>query len=295
MNNITENIAIMNDNSKCFTRYLYPKEQVCHSLFLAILGKQVNEALFWGYEMYFSGFQAETINFIYYIFEEIFMSSNNDNFCAFIQKKYDDWFDNITRDDILGIIIWNLAIRPYNISHFLETYFSVKCKILDEQSNNKFIRINSFDVTPYKTIELEKGKAWNLLRQVCHFSIRSECIELFKGTIFENDDLWFHWLYYASNSPVWKERITKYNGSIDHETKNVYFHDDDCMEEFYGLFGLEPDEQPREIQLQCIGKKEQLSIVDFSKKYGGNMIIKIKPKNIKELVQSDTSNTLLMT
>ena len=37
------------------TRYLYKKSQVEYSLFISLLNRDCNEALFWTYELYFSG------------------------------------------------------------------------------------------------------------------------------------------------------------------------------------------------------------------------------------------------
>jgi hypothetical protein len=65
----------------------------------------------------------------------------------------------------------------------------------------------------------------------------------------------YSWLYYASFSPIWSERIKKYGGKIIHERQTVEFQedpDDDLMQEFYGQFGYEPDEQSRETQEKSI-------------------------------------------
>ena len=70
---------------------------------------------------------------------------------------------------------------------------------------------------------------------------------------------WYHWLYYASFSPIWLERIKQYGGTIDYTNKIVLFEDDDLTEEFYSLYGLEPDEQK-----ECVQNK---SIVTIEQKY----------------------------
>ncbi len=66
---------------------------------------------------------------------------------------------------------------------------------------------------------------------------------------------YYNWLYYASFSPIWLERIQKYGGKLNHERQIVEFQedpDDDLMQEFYGQFGYEPDEQTRETQEKSI-------------------------------------------
>lgn len=64
------------------------------------------------------------------------------------------------------------------------------------------------------------------------------------------------WLYYASFSPLWKERILKHNGFIDETNKKVIFEEkensDDNEQAFYNEFGYEPDEQKIETQNKTI-------------------------------------------
>lgn len=65
--------------------------------------------------------------------------------------------------------------------------------------------------------------------------------------------LFYHWEYYAYNTPIWKERFDKYKIKENHEQKRIDFMDDDEMEEFYDHYGYEPDEQPTEILDKSIG------------------------------------------
>ena len=68
-----------------------------------------------------------------------------------------------------------------------------------------------------------------------------------------------NWLFYASFSPLWSQRLTRFGGIIDYVKQTVLFGDDDLMEQFYELYGLEPDEQKK-----CV---QQKSIVDIEQKY----------------------------
>jgi hypothetical protein len=66
---------------------------------------------------------------------------------------------------------------------------------------------------------------------------------------------YYNWLYHASFSPIWLDRIQKYGGKINYERQVVEFQedpDDDLMQEFYRQFGYEPDEQTRETQEKSI-------------------------------------------
>ena len=46
------------------SRYLYSITDVKQSLFLSILEHNQEQAMFWGYELYFSGFQEETFDYL---------------------------------------------------------------------------------------------------------------------------------------------------------------------------------------------------------------------------------------
>jgi hypothetical protein len=108
------------------------------------------------------------------------------------------------------------------ISTFEEYYPSYVYKILREQRAYK-TRIENIDKS-HLSLE-QTNKTW----QQCYY-----------------DD----WLYYASFSPLWKNRIETYEGIIDHKNHKVDFDDletykDDNtrFEEFYNHYNLEPDEQ----------------------------------------------------
>ena len=58
------------------TRYLYNKTEVKHSLFIAILEHTIDEALFWGFELYYSGFEEDTFIFLQNIFTTLFQKTN---------------------------------------------------------------------------------------------------------------------------------------------------------------------------------------------------------------------------
>ena len=45
-----------------FTRYLYNKTEVKQSLFIALLNRKRDEAMFWAYELYFSGFGTDILS-----------------------------------------------------------------------------------------------------------------------------------------------------------------------------------------------------------------------------------------
>lgn len=58
----------------------------------------------------------------------------------------------------------------------------------------------------------------------------------------------YNWEYYASFTPLWKERINNFNISINHEKKKIEFNDDNTLENFYEKYGYELDEQSKDTQ-----------------------------------------------
>ena len=54
-----------------FTRYLYYKPNVIGSLFISIAENNIEESLFWGYELYYSGFVNELLEYLLYINENL--------------------------------------------------------------------------------------------------------------------------------------------------------------------------------------------------------------------------------
>ena len=59
------------------------------------------------------------------------------------------------------------------------------------------------------------------------------------------------WLYHASFSPIWFDRIKEFKGYVDYEKCLVNFTDIELEEEFYNNYGYEPDEQQLEVKIRA--------------------------------------------
>jgi hypothetical protein len=259
-----------------FTRYLYSKEDVVRSLFVALLNKEPDEALFWAYELYYSGFQQEMMEIVIRIFHEIYESRNSKQFCEFIITHYGKWLENPEDDTILGTIVWNLTKSAYDLTQFIENYFTIKLNIMrtNEPKKRKLRLIfKEIDIEKYKTVHTSgPGKAWKILPQVYKYEIHPEIRTLFQITNIDfRKEYCENWLFYAARSPIWSDRIISCGGFVvDNEKVNLV--DEEKAEEFYQLYNYEPDEQPTEIQEKSIGNCDitQMSIEDFIKKYVNN-------------------------
>jgi hypothetical protein len=93
-----------------------------------------------------------------------------------------------------------------------------------------------------------------------------------------------NWLFYASGSPLWVQRIAQFGGIIDYAHETILFNDDDLMEQFYNLYGLEPDEQKWNIQQKSIGIIERkYNWSWFYGKYKNNGLFELGEEELAEL------------
>lgn len=97
-----------------FTRYLYIKDEVKTALLISILNKS-DDAIFWAYELYYSGFKNELIEFIWQIYYDFF-ATQNPTFAAYLSTKLSK---SSFEDRLISSIIQNLLIRSYNTDIFL--------------------------------------------------------------------------------------------------------------------------------------------------------------------------------
>ena len=258
------------------TRYLYIKEEVMISLVISILEKNREEALFWAYELYWSGFQEETFEYLMSFYGEIF-ESLNPRLKTFLKTQIDSWKRDQTKHWTLGTIVRNLAdkSRKFQIDNFaLKLPPIADSKIKDHRF---YIELEDKDIEQYDTISPVQGELPRfILGKVCHFSTRKEYNLIF-GTGHKDvlqkdlmDASTMKWDYYASFSPAWKERIKDHNGRIDDVAKRVIFDDDDDQEEFYDRYGYEPDEQRLELlsKIAHVNPVVQMSLHEFCVKFG---------------------------
>jgi hypothetical protein len=68
-----------------FTRYLYIKDDVKTALLISILNKS-DDAIFWAYELYYSGYKNELYAFIWQIYYDFF-ATLNPSFAVYLSKK----------------------------------------------------------------------------------------------------------------------------------------------------------------------------------------------------------------
>lgn len=147
------------------------------------------------------------------------------------------------------------------------------------------------DIIMYEPISEKKSKSYKILPIAYKCGINDlKMLSLFKLTRdkYNIQDLyWNNWEYYASFSPLWFDRIKQFGGCRDYENKKIIFNEeptDDLMQEFYELYGLEPDEQPIHIQNKSIQQIEKVyNWVWFNNQYNHNGLFQLTNDEIQVL------------
>jgi len=233
------------------TRYLYNKSAILFSLQCAIREKDTKQALFWAYELYYSGYQTEIIHLLL----SMYNATRFPKLYKCLQKKYKEWqTEDNACPTYLGILVVNLVQTA---------------RITVEKSPVLIIMVKDADIRPYKTKPIHPCKPWQYLQKCCEYAVKvpteilghqadasyreQNSAQSNAKNFFQSFSTQTQWLYYAYPCPLWKMRLRKYNVKPDHVKKDVEFDTEEAMEDFMAKYGFEPDEQPLAIQTACVG------------------------------------------
>lgn len=280
-----EEEPLTSSSTSSFTRYLYVKELVVHSLFLSLLEKNNETALFWAYELYFSGYDTFVFGYLEQVYDMLYKPMNPENVNKYIKTLCDEETIN---EEKLGILVITIISRPYDINPFIKEFFQIKCVCKDSPTTHaKLFKLKSFDFTPYKTVDTVEH--WKIV--VEKYPINNQYTQIFLADVC--DYLYYlrkDWLSLAFYCPYWKKIIKEYGGEIyiyedadGNKEYKVEFISEEKEDEFYEKYSFEPDEQSLNIQYACVGNPEtqQLTVKDLADKYQGNIVIK-RIRNIKK-------------
>ena len=172
------------------------------------------------------------------------------------------------------------------------TLFSIKEKLV--KGKNFYITISSEEIVQYETIlPTDELRAYRILQNACICGIDDlKHLSLFKlerdklnklginlGDLYNNK-----WLYQASFSPVWFDRIKSHRGYVDYINQKVEFVDEDLQQAFFTKYGYEPDEQPTNVKERSIMAIEKVSNWSaFYNTYNQNSLFKMDEEELEEL------------
>jgi hypothetical protein len=112
-----DKICPENNVTFIFTRYLYEKEEVKFALLVELLNK-TEDALFWAYELYYSGFIDELTELLWKIYYD-FYATLNPNFENYLIKIFSYDLTNHENEKLIFMIINDFIIKPYNVDVFI--------------------------------------------------------------------------------------------------------------------------------------------------------------------------------
>lgn len=258
------------------TRYLYNYYQVKCSIFLSLLDNKEEETLFWCYELYYSGFHKEVFEYLISLYNTLYITRKTTK--DEIIQRYEFWKDHIEEDGILGELVGNIIKYKYSICKIMKKFdkqFKCKESKVNCKYSNSYTKLTHEEkqeiIQTYSTKRNSKFY-WKTMKGVCKFKIRNNINILCEEPITYSIKDWSNnWLKYVLETPLWQERIEKFNGSYDSERKIINFTSIEDEEEFHNYYDLEPDEQSKYIQENCLGCSDdfQHTFVSLVEKYGG--------------------------
>lgn len=292
------------------TRYLYETTHVHRSLVWALLDRNRDEALFWAYELYFSGLQEDLFNFLWEAYQRFYQEATPElgqTLGALYASLEDHDIQTHTDQEaiVLGAWIVHLLgarvsltdwLRPWEDRPSLAEYCAKLTEVaLTHHQENRAkdggnTGFSHDDLDTYRTrMPPSDVPVRNCLAHVCRFPLRRVVAgrpgdggELSPKPGASNEPREFlyhvydHWLYHAASTPFWAEKIETFGGTVDDDAETVVFEDDDATEKFYTEFGLEPDEQPYEVgqkfMIRC--RDDYMPWETFYQTYGSDSVFR---------------------
>ena len=254
------------------SRYLYERYEIKKSLLLSILQRDKEQALFWVYELYYSGWEECAFTYLILICNKLFYQL--DWLPDYMELQHDLWKET-SYDEIIGNSVCLLCSLDYSLIEFAKVYFSVEIKkmarykSLYTKQDIEFMKEDTLE--KYKTVVCEECPR-KTLSSIKGYSSHHEYQELFGHGNKVGKVEYDSWIIHASKSPLWKKRIEDCNGVVDLEKSTVSFENEHQEESFYNKWDFEIDEQNVVIQEQRYVRTEkeikQVFLKDFLKLFG---------------------------
>ena len=229
----------------------------------------------------------------------IFNVNNSINIVDIYNICLDIFFENelkLTKGKLAKEFV---SILKTNTNHKIILLAKIMCLFSKKAELKKgksiYINVEPEDIILYETICGSKEiKHYKILEKATICGIDElKHLSLFKlkrSNYNLQEKYWYNWEYHASFSPLWSQRITKYGGCIDYTKQKVFFKeepDDELMQQFYGLYGLEPGEQLFSVQQKSIQKIEKkYDWKWFNDKYKRNGLFDIYEEELEEFDES---------
>ena len=149
---------------------------------------------------------------------------------------------------------WDARPYPCDIHAILSTIVSLSMPVEHSLKRNIYIRPTNEDLAwimqsqdPCRRPDILLG-----VRRVYHINPNIGAFQLSRNTLNYVEASRNHWEYYSARSLLWQNRIMMCQGVLNHVNCSISFSNDDMLEKYYALFGVEFDEQPLHVQNKSI-------------------------------------------
>jgi hypothetical protein len=269
----------MAENTKfIYTRYLYNYTEVKQSLFVSLIEHNIDESLFWAFELYHSGFKESLFEYLVLLLHTLY--TEHDHLIETI-LKFNVAADTVGTDDelLFGNLIATMSTKRYNLQEFCKQYLSVDVIQNTEERNCLNVHLTEEYIHTFRT-NPNNDELRNILKYNARYNVHKEVNMLFNIEIPTYKELANmynqQWLYYCYHCPIWQKRMNDYGGKVNDEAKTIVFENDDMHDAFYEKWGYDPDEQLLETKMRSLGAENvvYLDIKNLCKKFNLNMKLK---------------------
>jgi len=160
-----------------FTRYLYEKDEVKMALVVCILNKK-DEAIFWAYELYYSGFQSELVAVFWSLYYDFYYTLNP-SFEKYLQTRLKKNLALETDSvNYISMIVNNFMIRPHNMDIFMLKQILDICDF-DKTDIQDYITNpeNNIEIMRRELISAMRTKDFMMLASLILIDIKDEHID----------------------------------------------------------------------------------------------------------------------
>jgi hypothetical protein len=139
-------------NATTFTRYLYLKTDVKQALIGAVLNKDLTSSMYWVFELFFSGFQEETMDTLWQIYYD-FYATLNPLLEAYMKKKEASVKNDKDREMFVATFISNLVVRKYTTDVYMLNKVTNEIYVDDEDAKltlEQMLTTKNFEAITHK-------------------------------------------------------------------------------------------------------------------------------------------------
>lgn len=142
---------------------------------------------------------------------------------------------------------------------------------------------HSMGIKHYRVLDIVRSCGIDDLKHMVLFKLERDTLGPDEEHVKIKDIYFNKWLYHASFSPIWFNRIKQYRGYVDYKTRSVEFVDEDVLQMFYNKYGYEPDEQSQNTHDKCLKIHKTMNWTTFHDNYKTNSLFMLDADELEEI------------